>query len=76
MERFDLILGASDDMVAETNHRPFMFANQEALAPRMPRHDEVADPEAGWASRNPARAMAFLYVSPRDCGAVDELLAL
>ncbi len=35
-----------------------------------------ADPEAGWASRNPERAMLFLFVSPRDCGAVEELMAL
>lgn len=35
-----------------------------------------ADPEAGWAARNPDRAMLFLFVSPRDCGAVDELMAL
>ncbi len=35
-----------------------------------------SDPEAGWASRNPDRAMLFLFVSPRDCGALDELMAL
>jgi hypothetical protein len=35
-----------------------------------------ADPEAGWASRNPDRALAFLYLSPRDCGALEELMAL
>jgi hypothetical protein len=35
-----------------------------------------ADPEAGWASRNPDRALLFLFVSPRDCGALDELMAL
>ena len=35
-----------------------------------------ADPEAGWAARNPERAMLFLFVSPRDCGALDELMAL
>ena len=35
-----------------------------------------ADPEAGWASRNPARAMLFLFVTPRDCGALEELMAL
>jgi hypothetical protein len=35
-----------------------------------------ADPEAGWAARNPDRAMLFLFVSPRDCGALDELMAL
>lgn len=38
--------------------------------------NDPADPEAGWATRNPNRAMLFLFVSPRDCGAVDELLAL
>jgi hypothetical protein len=35
-----------------------------------------ADPEAGWATRNPERALLFLFVSPRDCGAVEELMAL
>ena len=35
-----------------------------------------ADPEAGWAARNPDRAMLFMFVSPRDCGALDELMAL
>lgn len=35
-----------------------------------------ADPEAGWAGRNPERAMLFLFVTPRDCGAVEELMAL
>ena len=35
-----------------------------------------ADPEAGWAARNPDRAMLFLFVTPRDCGALDELMAL
>ena len=34
-----------------------------------------SEPEAGWASRNPARAMALLFVNPRDCAMVDELLA-
>jgi hypothetical protein len=36
----------------------------------------TSDPEAGWASRNPDRAMLFLFVSPRDCGALEELMAL
>ena len=35
-----------------------------------------ADPEAGWAARNPDRATLFLFVTPRDCGAVEELMAL
>ncbi len=43
--------------------------------PPLPANDP-ADPEAGWAARNPERAMLFLFVSPRDCGAVDELMAL
>ena len=34
------------------------------------------DPEVGWAARNPDRAMLFLFVSPRDCGALEELMAL
>jgi hypothetical protein len=35
-----------------------------------------ADPEAGWAGRNPDQALLFLFVTPRDCGAVEELMAL
>ena len=46
-----------------------------AAKPLFPANDP-ADPVAGWASRNPDRAMLFLFVSPRDCGAVDELMAL
>ncbi len=46
-----------------------------AVRPALPANDP-ADPEAGWATRNPSRAMLFLFVSPRDCEAVDELLAL
>ena len=42
----------------------------------LPAHADVADPEPGWATRNPDKAMAFLLVSPRDCEAVDEIMAL
>ena len=35
-----------------------------------------ADPEAGWAARNPDRALLFLFVSPRECGALEELMAV
>ena len=35
-----------------------------------------ADPQAGWASRKPDAALLFLFVSPRDCGALEELMAL
>jgi hypothetical protein len=54
----------------DTDFEPFMFAAQSADF-RTP-----ADPEAGWAARNPDRAMLFLFVSPRACGAVEELMAL
>ena len=63
--------------VAFADAVPFEFdAFAAGLRPALPAHAEVADPEAGWAARNPAKALAFLYVSPRDCGAVDELMAL
>ena len=52
------------DFAAPAAVQPALFAN------------DPADPEAGWATRNPNRAMLFLYVSPRDCEAVDELLSL
>ncbi len=45
-------------------------------APALADFSTPADPQAGWASRNPDRAMLFLFVSPRDCGALDELMAL
>jgi hypothetical protein len=51
------------------------FTDPMAPRPALPANDP-ADPQAGWATRNPSKAMAFLFVSPRDCGAVDELLAL
>jgi hypothetical protein len=38
--------------------------------------DNVPDPEPGWATRNPDRALAFLFVSPRPCSAIDELMRL
>jgi hypothetical protein len=32
--------------------------------------------EAAWARRNPARAMALLYVDPREGAVLDEVMAL
>lgn len=56
---------ASDDVeISAEPSSAFRFARQVA-----------GEPEAGWASRNPARAMALLFVNPRDCAMVDELLA-
>ena len=34
-----------------------------------------ADPEPGWASANPERAMLFLFVTPSDGIVAEELLA-
>jgi hypothetical protein len=46
------------------------------VAPQNSDFRTAADPEAGWAARNPDRAMLFLFVTPRACGAVEELMAL
>ncbi len=52
------------------------FADYDSLdAPVTANFGTPADPEAGWATRNPDRAMLFLYVTPRDCGALEELMA-
>ena len=45
-------------------------ANQDA-----PLSADRPDPAAGWATRNPERAMLFLFVTPRDGALVEELLA-
>ena len=37
--------------------------------------DAATDPEAALATSNPDRLLAFLYVAPRECEAVDALLA-
>lgn len=37
--------------------------------------DAAGDPEPHWAQGNPDRMLAFLFVAPRDCAAVDQLLA-
>ena len=60
--------------VTADDHNFSAFA-PAAIPPAFPANDP-ADPETGWATRNPERAMLFLFVSPRDCGAVDELIAL
>jgi hypothetical protein len=56
-----------------------MFDSQSAATEFEPEAADFrtpADPEAGWAVRNPGQALVFLYVSPRDCGALEELMAL
>jgi hypothetical protein len=46
-------------------------ANQDS-----PLGADRADPEPGWATRNPDQAMLFLFLTPRDGQLVDELFAL
>ena len=57
-------------------HSASAFADFDSTATQDADFRTPADPQAGWASRNPDRAMLFLFVSPRDCGALDELMAL
>ena len=38
--------------------------------------DAWADPCPIWAAANPDRALALLFVAPRDCAAVDALVSL
>jgi hypothetical protein len=53
------------------------FADNDSLtAPAAANFGTPADPEAGWATRNPDLAMLFLFVTPRACGALEELMAL
>jgi hypothetical protein len=53
-----------------------LFANAPVSASQDADFRTPADPQAGWASRNPDRALLFLFVSPRDCGALEELMAV
>jgi hypothetical protein len=53
-----------------------LFANTPAAAAQDADLRTPADPQAGWASRNPDRALLFLFVSPRSCGALEELMAV
>lgn len=64
---------AATALAFDAAHDEFFAAPTLALR-TLPANDP-ADPEAGWAARNPERAMIFLFVTPRDCAAVDELMA-
>ena len=54
----------------------FDFSRRAPAAAVAPPAGGRPDPEPGWATRNPDRAMLFLFLTPRDCTALDELLAL
>lgn len=59
-------------MSFEAQSVSFADSDVEIFAERMPL---AAEPEAGWATRNPDRAMLNLFVNPRDCAMVDEIMA-
>ena len=63
-------------MTFEAQAAAFGAANDSNVAEAPADFRTPADPEAGWAGRNPDRATLFLFVTPRDCGAVEELMAL
>lgn len=46
----------------------------DASAARM--IDAAVEPCPAWTALNPDRALALLFVAPRDCAAVDVLLSL
>ena len=54
----------------------FDFSRPPAAANDAAPFGRPADPEPGWATQNPERAMLFLFVTPRDGAMVEELLAL
>jgi hypothetical protein len=56
----------------------FDFSRSSAPAPAnqdAPLAADRADPEPGWATRNPEAAMLFLFLTPRDGIVAEELLA-
>jgi hypothetical protein len=60
----------------------FDFSRRPAPTPPVPANLDTPlggdrpDPEAGWATRNPDKAMLFLFLTPRDGIVADELMAL
>ena len=63
-------------MTYEAQHAAFDAELEASSSAALADFRTPADPEAGWARRNPDRAMLFLFVTPRACGAVEELMAL
>jgi hypothetical protein len=54
---------------ASASRQPFEAAYDSVSA-----FGNIPDPDPAWAKRNPDRALALLYVSPRPCEALDRLL--
>ncbi len=51
---------------------PAALSPAQSLAERL--MGPLADPDPAWAAADPARLLAFLYVSPRPCEALDALI--
>ena len=62
--------GAADSIFDFPHDRATASADRDLVLAHRP------DPEPGWAARHPDRALVFLFVTPRDGGLVEELLAL
>ena len=62
-ENVDTMFDFSRPSAAQTSNEARLIADR-------------AEPEAGWATRNPEQAMVFLFVTPRDGHVAEELLAL
>lgn len=79
MDFFATDMNVADAGQDQVNRNSFMLGERRTVVPArseiLPRCEDVADPETGWATRNPGRAMAFLFVSPRQGAALDEVLA-
>jgi hypothetical protein len=56
-----------------TPHAAQTLSPTQLLAERL--MGPIADPDPKWAAADPARLMAYLFVSPRPCPALDALLA-
>ena len=54
----------------------FDAANFSQARPVAPTTAENAELCPVWAAENPDRALAFLFVAPQDCAAVDVLVSL
>ena len=63
----ETVVRAADPAVAEAPTAAASLSLAFAMA---------RDPDPAWAAANPDKCLAFLFVSPRACAAVDVLLSL
>ena len=61
----------------DMSNRPVAACNEEQVSlPISWLFENIADPDPDWAVKNPERAMALLFVSPRPCDALDAVMGL